>query len=192
MHRISFVSFLLFLLAACADMAAVAEGPYLHADVEGAATLTHRGGATHGSGTRSQTQRKLYIHSADGDSGLTFEFLASSQPWPRLEVGTYPLDPRHFDGGDNEGNTAIHRVGSVWYIAEVGTLTITHISADYPRLVSGHFDLTAVFWCDRAINRDACLILPDEFSADRPRVQIRGSFRAGPEPEVPRFSGGGV
>lgn len=188
MLRFLSVTLILMLLPACDSETTppLRPGPFMDAKIERAISTEHRGGATFGGGTMSDTHRKLHVSSRDpaADSRLGLSILSSSPI--RFEPGTYPLSPRNFEGGDNEGNTAIYLRGSDRYVAESGTLTITGVTDER---VSGHFELTAVFWCNAAVDREPCYTLPHEFPPETPRIDVWGEFSAEGAGEVPLFGG---
>jgi hypothetical protein len=195
MKRVALVAAALVIWAGCADLAIEPETTYLHADVEGAFSLEHRGEAHLDRGTMPGTMHRarylesnVWRSSMELETALRFQLLSEELlPW---EAGTYPLDPRNFMSGDYEGTTAHFQRGPEWFVSESGTLTITEV---VDRRVFGHFELTAVFWCNRALEPETCESLPASYAAESPRLEIRGSFEAEipGTPVVPRLPGGG-
>lgn len=174
------------LLAACdsAPTPADASAAFLHAQVVGAFATEHRGGAVFSGGTMSADHFMLHIssHDPDADSHLGLQMLGVRSA--SLEPGVYPLEPRNFLFGDADGNTAIYLRGGDRYVAESGTLTITHVS--HERL-EGSFEMTAVFWCRPSVDRTACYTLPEAFPPDAPRIDVWGEFSAIRPGDVPTF-----
>jgi len=177
----------LLLIAAGCDPKVTDPPPALgtmRAQVTGAVGVNLEWNATFGTGTHSSTWYQRYVEGSESPGAtrhLLLQILGVHNPAP----GTYPLQPRFFQGGDSTGNTAIFWYGGDFYIAESGTLTITYapdrwFAADSDEHVDGNFDFTAVYWCT-----GACYTLPDTFRADLPRIHVTGEFSAIPPPPVP-------
>lgn len=186
MYRLMLLTVLVLLLPACEEPTPpLGPDAYLRAVVEDAVTIEHRGGAEYYGGTRSDTHRKREISSYDGeaDARLWLQILNSAPSvW---EAGVFPLTPRNFDGGDNDGNTALYLMpGSELYVAESGTLRITEVTEDR---VIGEFEFTAVYWCTPPVNREQCYTLPETFPTSASRIDVTGTFSAEGSRPVPRL-----
>ena len=186
------------LISACeSDATGTKQGAYLQATLlsvatstTGAISIQHRGGAIWGGGTKSETHRKLQIHSKDAEANrhLYLQRLSSAPGGP-FQPGVYTLVPRSFTAGDNDGYTALYGDSETGnhYIAESGTWTITDVSEDGE--VTGHFDFVAAYWCNPHNDRDRCFMSPSEggFRPDAVRLNVHGDFRAEKAGEVPIF-----
>ncbi len=188
------------LLTACeSDPTGARQTAYLNATLVSVATSTsggtpgtinieHRGGAIWGGGTKSVTQRKLQIMSADAevDRTLYLQRLSSAPEGP-FQAGIYALVPRSFNAGDNDGYTALYVdfVTGNHYIAESGTLTIDEVTEAGE--ITGHFDFVAAYWCNPHNDRDRCFTSPRQqpFRSDAIRLHVRGEFHAEEAGEVP-------
>lgn len=191
------------LVSACdSDPIGSQEGSYLQASIQSLPSsaaaiidIQHNGRATWGGGTKHTGQRKLQISSRDRstDRQLDLQRLSFSedltQGFGPFLPGVYTLVPRNFTAGDGDGFTASYfdyETGNR-YISESGTWTITEVSVD--RVVSGHFDFIAAYWCNPHNDRERCFQSPAGlgFRSDALRLHIRGDFQAvevGPVPEL--------
>jgi hypothetical protein len=154
------------------------------------ASIIHQGGAHYYGGTKSDTHRMIAVQSTDPDEGskVRLEMLSSTPQRLHMLVGEFPLVPRHFLGGDNEGKTALYMRDDKLYVAESGTLIVTEATGDIleGRMV-GEFEFTAVYWCTPGADRTPCLSMPDEFPVNAERLHITGEFFAGPSPPAKRL-----
>ena len=186
------------LISACeSDPTDVKQGDFLQATLVSVSSGTttpmniqHRGGAVWSGGTKSETQRKLQISSKDAETkGHLYLHRLSSVPGGPFQPGVYPLVPRNFNAGDNDGYTALYvdfETGT-HYIAESGTWTISDVLEDGQ--VVGDFDFVAAYWCNVHNDRDRCFLSPAEggFSPSAARLHVYGEFRAGKAGAVPIF-----
>lgn len=196
--RASTLIVLAVLISACeSDPTDVKQRDFLQAALVSVSTGTaaptniqHRGGAVWYGGTKSETQRKLVISSKDAENkGHLYLHRLSSAPGGAFQPGVYPLVPRNFNAGDNDGYTALYvdfETGT-HYIAESGTWTIYDVLEDGQ--VVGDFDFVAAYWCNAHNDRDRCFLSPSEegFSPDDARLHVYGEFRAEKAGEVPIF-----
>jgi hypothetical protein len=167
---------------------------FMQAALTGAIEVRHDGDAQWRHGGPDPTVRFFAVSSRDGgDNRLRLAILASSHVG--FEPGVYPVeDIRYVEREDNEGNTATYkRPDGKWFVAESGSFTIVRSEYQpgvWEGLVEGHFEFTAVFWCDHSQDRDSCWAFPDEFPPDAPRIHVTGEFVAEPPPMVPTLPGG--
>jgi hypothetical protein len=186
------------LLAACespsADDGRTFAPSFMQAALTGAVEVRHDGDAEWGTGGPDFEHQRFFVRSEDEEgSSLRLKILLASYP-ASIQVGVYPVETRYWQRGDNEGNTATYRrPDGEWFVAESGSFTI--VRSEYEPwategFVEGHFEFTAVFWCNVWQDRDACLEFPDEFPPDARRIHVTGEFAAGAPPVVQTLGGG--